>query len=100
MAYSRTLPPRGGRKIIHIGVGSEAPFVGERIVDKALRAGHGKANGEERRGELLWRYEALPLMGADRKPAQYVLGADSGEGERFQRAVERGEEHDTSRPHE
>ena len=39
-------------------------------------------------------------MGADGEPAQDVLGADDGEREGFQRAVERGEDNETSRLYE
>src|SRR5262245_49628480 len=73
----RMLPPRSSSKIVHVGVGCEAPFVGEGIVDQALGAGELQARGRERRGQLRRRHEALPLVGTDRKPAQDELGADN-----------------------
>ena len=79
------------REIIDVGVARQAPFVGERVVDHARRVGMGEAGAPKRASQLLGRDEAVPIVGAERQPAQDQLGADNGERIGLQRAVERRE---------
>src|SRR6185437_921473 len=56
-------------------------------------ADHIQARILDRRFELARRHELVPLMRAARQPAQHIFGADDGERETLERAVERRRDH-------
>ena len=50
--------------------------------------------------QLVGRHEPVPLVRADRQPAQHVLAADDGQQVGLQRAVEGRQQHQPARPHQ
>ena len=77
----RLSPYRRG-EIVHVGVAAEAPFVGEGIIDHARGVGELQACALQGGAKLLRGDEAVPLMRADRQPAQDILGADESRARR------------------
>src|SRR5205807_3339879 len=60
--------------VVHVRVGGEAPFVGERAVDHAGLLGDDEPVVEQMLCELVRGDELVPLMGAARQPAQHIFG--------------------------
>jgi hypothetical protein len=89
----------GGRHVVHVGIGGELPGIGKQVVHHAAFVGHPQAVLLQQRLELVRGDELVPLMGAARQPAQHVFGTDDGQGKAFERAVERGDDHQAGRLH-
>src|ERR1700694_5553285 len=88
-----TLNPLRHHHVVHVHVRRDAPFVGERAVDHAGLLGDGELVVGEVTGEFVGGDELVPLMGAARQPAQYILGADDGERKALPVAVDGRDHH-------
>ena len=87
------LHPLRHHHVVHVHVGRDGPFVGERVVDHAGLFGDGELVVSEMVREFVGGDELVPLMGAARQPAQHVFGADDGERKALPVAVQGRDHH-------